>query len=370
MRPWPLVIVWLLVSAGLARVWLTADSVPDAVCGSLLGLLAVTVLSLAFGGVVWAAAGGDVTAVAVGVGPVMWVRFSPTGRSRQVHVAPVGVTVRGYGARPGRHPRTPFRAAVAYWLVLGVAGAVTCAVTGSGLLFGVGAGALVLAVGQFALTGPSAYLPAARSESEARRRARLGPVVLAAQRRDRAEVIRLTADLPAVPAHWSDSMLLAFRVDAICVLSGATDAARLLRAALDGPPDAMTPVLRALLTTTLFQALVCGDVTPDQQVPVADEIRARTTDPDSRVRSLPVEYVLAAQVGYLDGNWPVAIERSVRATRVMPPGMRGDIYALASLACAAMGDAVSAARYLDDARRDDPDAPLIRAAEARTAATR
>ncbi|WP_178380141.1 hypothetical protein [Cryptosporangium aurantiacum] len=354
-------VAFLLVMAAFVRLLTVTEGHLDgsgAALGLLVGLLALPPLT----GVVWAAAGGSVYAAGVGVGPRLWYHQFASGRFVQVGALPFAVYVGGFGAAAGRRPQTPFRVMLAFAAAVGVAGLATVAVTTSGLLFGLGAAALICVTSYFADRRPVAPLPAALSEFEARSRARLTPVVLAVQRRDDAEVVRLTADVPAVPAHWTDSFLLALRAGALAETATATDAVHTLRTALTGPEDAMTPMVRTYLAIALFRAVLRDEVSPEHHASVVDEIRDRATRNAAFARSMELADVLAAQTAYLDGDWPRAIARSRRAARRQPPGHRADPYAIAALAAVANGDRSRAARYLKTARRNNPAARLVQVA--------
>ncbi|GAA3396359.1 hypothetical protein [Cryptosporangium minutisporangium] len=76
------------------------------------------------------------------------------------------------------------------------------------------------------------------------------------------------------------------RAYVLCGQHRPGEAVGLLRAALTGQPDALTPFLRAALTTALFHALLCGEVPPDHAASAAAEVRSGATSPASRTPSL------------------------------------------------------------------------------------
>ncbi|WP_143175495.1 hypothetical protein [Cryptosporangium aurantiacum] len=354
-------VAFLLVLAAFVRLLAATDGDLDgvgAVLGLLVGLLALPPLTT----VVWAAGGGSVYAAGVGVGLRLWYHQFASGRFVQVRALPFAVYLGGFGAADGRRPQTPFRVMLAFAAAIGAAGLATVALTTSGWLFGLGAAALICVTSFFADRRPVAPLPAALSEFEARSRARLTSVVLAVQRREDAEVVRMTADVPAVPGHWTDSYLLALRAGALEETATATDAVHTLRTALTGPEDAMTPLVRTCLAIALFRAVLRGEIASEHHASVVAEIRERAARNADFARSMELAEVLAVQTAYLDGDWPRAIAHSRRAARRQPPGHRAEAYAIAALAAAANGDRSRAARYLKAARRNNPAARLVQVA--------
>jgi hypothetical protein len=331
--------------------------------GLLLGLIAALLLGNALASLVWAAAGGEVTCLMVfGVGPAIWHRRSATGRIIRISLLPLAPVAVGYGARPGRAPRAPFLAVVCWWTVIGLAGAVVAVTTTSGFAFGVGIGFALMAGFTLASKRPTAALKAARSATDAARRRRVDPVMRAAGRLDHAKVLELTADLPAVPLDWTDTLLSLARSSALVETNRGREATMVLRGALGATPDMFTPMIRAALVITLLECLLLGEVGPVDEPHVVDEIRRRAADRDTRSRSAYLNCLVKAAPAYLDGDYRGAIRRTLAAARTTPPGTRASNYALASLAASRAGDPADARKYLDLAQQDDPRTPLIRLA--------
>ncbi|TQS43077.1 hypothetical protein [Cryptosporangium phraense] len=367
----PVALLALLVVVVLAEVRFLSVASPSGVfvLGLLVAMLASGLVSLA----AWAGAGGAVVGLCIGAGRPVWFRRSASGFYVQVNAVPLAISPLSFGARLGRSPRAPFVALLACWAALGVVSLGVLATTRSEFAFGVAAGTLVVGVVAWSSRRPSAALPAARSEREARARARLTPVFLASARSDYAAVLELTADAPPVPRDWTDAMLTIQRAAALSELSRPTEAVRLLRIAVDGAgalragadgPRALgglAPLLPGALATALFFALLRGEVPAEHVASVVAEIRnsARLRPPSPLMR-----LILDAQAAYVDGHYPRAITAAVRAARHSPPGERANAYALAALSCARSGDADGSRHYLDLAVRDNPDAPLLLPASA------
>ena len=355
-RPVPLVLLLLLVVGTETHLFQTSGD-PNRSWGIVAGFLLALWVPIPLASAAWLAGGGDPTAVAVGGGPPIrtWVRNS--GRILRVDALPISVVVAGFAARPTRSPRGPFIAATVYWAITGTAGAVLAATTSSGVAYGLGLCTACVAIVTLAASGPGTLVQGARSREEAIKRTTMTPVVLAAQRGDLDAILALTANLPAAPTHHADQTLLSIRAGALSDSCRHAESAALLRPAITA--DTKPCSLHATLASVLFEALQRGDVPPERHREVENEIRGLHALLGRRITNPHARHLLRAQLAYLNGEYAAAARGALTASRYVPPGNRGTLYAFASLAQARAGDPEAARRLLDRARNVGPETPMI-----------